>query len=334
MSLAKSTPAISRTLYSAARGHSRSTLRSKCAEHQRVVNGRNAGIHQSSVRWAVTPMQMPAMSPTMTEGGIAQWKKQAGESFSAGDVLLEVETDKATIDVEAQEDGIMGKILLPDGTKNVSVGRVIALLAEEGDDISNLEAPKEEAALSPPSSAPESKVPASPSPSLPQTSPTSSSGGSSHGGHINISGTLFPSVQRLLWEHASSITDASQITGTGVRGMLTKGDVLAFLGLASNPLGTAKNSLLQKQEGAVAQKAVKKEEALAQALDGPALRHLIVSTMLQSSLRARNALPTTQADFNSVISDYLPVAEASGVPPSIPRPPPKAKAEEFLDGLY
>ncbi|KAF4609046.1 hypothetical protein EYR40_001399 [Pleurotus pulmonarius] len=273
-------------------------------------------------------MQMPAMSPTMTEGGIAQWKKQEGESFSAGDVLLEVETDKATIDVEAQEDGIMGKILLPDGTKNVPVGKVIALLAEEGDDISNLEAPKEEAALSPP----EPKATPPPSPPQPQTSSASSSGGSSHGGHINISGPLFPSVQRLLWEHASSIPDASQIKGTGIRGMLTKGDVLTFVGLASNPLGTAKNSF-QKQEGAVEQKAVKKEEQ--KALDGPALRRLIVSTMLQSSIRARNTMPSTAAalDFNSVISDYLPVAEAT-VTPAVPRAPPKAKSEEFLEGLY
>ncbi|KAJ8699375.1 pyridoxine biosynthesis protein [Pleurotus ostreatus] len=257
------------------------------------------------------------MSPTMTEGGIAQWKKQAGEAFSAGDVLLEVrpqETDKATIDVEAQEDGIMGRILLPDGTKNVPVGKVIALLAEEGDDISNLEAPKEAAALSPPSSAPESKVPASPSPS------------SSHhdGGHVSISGPLFPSVQRLLWEHAASIRDASQITGTGVRGMLTKGDVLAFLGLASHPLGSAKNALVRKQEGAVAQKAVKEEGAL----DGGALRRLIVSTMLQSSLRAHNGRGTTQADFDSVIADYLPP------PASTARAPPQGKAEEFLEGLY
>ncbi len=55
---------------------------------------------------------MPAMSPTMTEGGIASWKKSEGESFQAGDVLLEIETDKATIDVEAQDDGIVAKILV------------------------------------------------------------------------------------------------------------------------------------------------------------------------------------------------------------------------------
>ncbi len=52
------------------------------------------------------------MSPTMTEGGIASWKKSEGESFQAGDVLLEIETDKATIDVEAQDDGIVAKILV------------------------------------------------------------------------------------------------------------------------------------------------------------------------------------------------------------------------------
>jgi pyruvate dehydrogenase E2 component (dihydrolipoamide acetyltransferase) len=79
---------------------------------------------------------MPAMSPTMTEGGIASWKKKEGESFSMGDVLLEIETDKATIDVEAQDDGIMAKILVPEGSKNVAVGSTIAVLAEEGDDLS------------------------------------------------------------------------------------------------------------------------------------------------------------------------------------------------------
>lgn len=55
---------------------------------------------------------MPAMSPTMTEGGIASWKKKEGESFSAGDVLVEIETDKATIDVEAQDDGVLAKIIV------------------------------------------------------------------------------------------------------------------------------------------------------------------------------------------------------------------------------
>ena len=73
--------------------------------------------HRSAIRTtapnsALSKFQMPAMSPTMTEGGIASWKKKEGESFTTGDVLVEIETDKATIDVEAQDDGILGKIIV------------------------------------------------------------------------------------------------------------------------------------------------------------------------------------------------------------------------------
>ncbi|KAM9917697.1 hypothetical protein OXX59_009165, partial [Metschnikowia pulcherrima] len=66
--------------------------------------------------------RMPAMSPTMTEGGIVSWKYKSGESFSSGDVLLEVETDKATIDVEAVDDGVMWEVLMQDGETNIPVG--------------------------------------------------------------------------------------------------------------------------------------------------------------------------------------------------------------------
>jgi pyruvate dehydrogenase E2 component (dihydrolipoamide acetyltransferase) len=61
---------------------------------------------------ALSKFQMPAMSPTMTEGGIAQWKMKEGDTFTAGDVLVEIETDKATIDVEAQDDGVLAKIIV------------------------------------------------------------------------------------------------------------------------------------------------------------------------------------------------------------------------------
>ena len=65
---------------------------------------------------------MPAMSPTMTEGNIASWKVKEGDSFSTGDVLLEIETDKASMDVEAADDGVMFKIFAEDGSKSVQVG--------------------------------------------------------------------------------------------------------------------------------------------------------------------------------------------------------------------
>ncbi|EIW66733.1 pyruvate dehydrogenase complex dihydrolipoamide acetyltransferase [Tremella mesenterica] len=105
--------------------------------------------HNSQPRSALTKFSMPAMSPTMTEGGIASWKKKEGETFTAGDVLVEIETDKATIDVEAQDDGIMVKIISEDGAKGIQVGTPIAIIAEEGDDLSGAEAMAKEAASAP-----------------------------------------------------------------------------------------------------------------------------------------------------------------------------------------
>ncbi|KAG0221225.1 hypothetical protein BGW41_007072, partial [Actinomortierella wolfii] len=139
--------------------------------------------HAAAIQHATTTLTMPALSPTMTEGTIASWKKKegtyihsthkklmsnyddilrvqeletnhwhgvdhpiffpssSGDTVSAGDVLLEIETDKATMDVEAVDDGILAKILHPAGSK-VSVNETIALLAEEGDDLSKIEIPK------------------------------------------------------------------------------------------------------------------------------------------------------------------------------------------------
>jgi pyruvate dehydrogenase E2 component (dihydrolipoyllysine-residue acetyltransferase) len=83
---------------------------------------------------------MPALSPTMTEGNIARWLKKEGDDVKAGDVLAEIETDKATMEVEAVDEGRLGKILIPEGTQGVKVNDVIALLLEEGEDASALDA--------------------------------------------------------------------------------------------------------------------------------------------------------------------------------------------------
>ncbi|KAG6813345.1 hypothetical protein H0H92_011893 [Tricholoma furcatifolium] len=76
---------------------------------------------------------MPAISPFMTSGTITRWKKQEGEAFSVGDVLLQIESDIAIIDVEAESAGVLGKILLPDGSKDVPVEQVIALVVNDRD---------------------------------------------------------------------------------------------------------------------------------------------------------------------------------------------------------
>ncbi|OEJ69394.1 pyruvate dehydrogenase complex E1 component subunit beta [Magnetovibrio blakemorei] len=82
---------------------------------------------------------MPALSPTMTEGNLAKWNVAEGDTISAGDVICEIETDKATMEVEAVDEGVMGKILIPGGTEAVAVNAVIALLLEEGEDKSALD---------------------------------------------------------------------------------------------------------------------------------------------------------------------------------------------------
>ena len=79
---------------------------------------------------------MPALSPTMTDGKLAKWLKQEGDVVAAGDVIAEIETDKATMEVEAVDEGVLGTILVPEGTEGVAVNTPIALILEEGEDAS------------------------------------------------------------------------------------------------------------------------------------------------------------------------------------------------------
>ncbi len=75
---------------------------------------------------------MPALSPTMTEGKLARWLKAEGDNVKSGDVIAEIETDKATMEVEAVDEGVLSKILVPEGTENVAVNTPIARLNGEG----------------------------------------------------------------------------------------------------------------------------------------------------------------------------------------------------------
>ena len=89
---------------------------------------------------------MPALSPTMEEGTLAKWLKKEGDTISSGDIIAEIETDKATMEVEAVDEGTLAKILIEAGTEGVKVNSVIAVLAEEGEDASEIEAPEADAA--------------------------------------------------------------------------------------------------------------------------------------------------------------------------------------------
>lgn len=92
---------------------------------------------------------MPALSPTMEEGTLAKWLKAEGDTISAGDVIAEIETDKATMEVEAVDEGTLAKIMIPAGTEGVKVNAVIAVLAEDGEDASSVSAGGGEAKAEP-----------------------------------------------------------------------------------------------------------------------------------------------------------------------------------------
>ena len=81
---------------------------------------------------------MPALSPTMTEGKIARWLKHEGDAIRSGDVLAEIETDKATMEVEAADEGTLGKILVPEGTADVAVNTPIATILSDGESAADL----------------------------------------------------------------------------------------------------------------------------------------------------------------------------------------------------
>ena len=101
---------------------------------------------------------MPALSPTMEEGKLAKWHVKEGDSVSSGDVIAEIETDKATMEVEAVDEGKIGKIVVPEGTENVKVNAVIAVLLTEGENAADVKA------APPPPAAPAPKPAEAPKP--------------------------------------------------------------------------------------------------------------------------------------------------------------------------
>ena len=192
-----------------------------------------AGFRSSAATLAAQNFTMPALSPTMTQGNIAKWKVKEGDSFSAGDVLLEIETDKASMDVEAQDDGVLVKIFQNDGSQNIQVGSRIGVLAEPGDDIASLEIPADESPK--PSSAKESASKQENEQRQPMSdnnAKTAAAQPPKTSGKTNPPQKypLYPSVEHLVKEHKLDEAAIRQITPTGPLGRLLKGDVLAYLG--------------------------------------------------------------------------------------------------------
>ncbi|EPS43976.1 hypothetical protein H072_2063 [Dactylellina haptotyla CBS 200.50] len=190
------------------------------------------GISSSSRDCKAHNFNMPALSPTMTEGSIASWKISEGDKFAAGDVILEVETDKAQMDVEAQDDGILAKIFVQASKDQIQVGTRIGILADVDDDIASLEIPPEDSPIKTESAEPEKPAPQSaPAPSKSKPAPTESSSEDASSSHPHKPRknpfVASPGITHLL--HMNGL-EMSDVKGTGPGGRVLKGDVLAHLG--------------------------------------------------------------------------------------------------------
>ena len=167
-----------------------------------------------------TNILMPALSPTMTEGTLARWLKKEGDSIRAGDVIAEIETDKATMEVEAVDEGVLGRILVAEGSAGVKVNAPIAVLVAEGEKLPDGAAPAKPEAAKPEAAKPGAAKP-EPAPAAPAAKPAAATPESAdHGERIFVS----PLARRMA--HQAGI-DLAQLSGSGPNGRIVKADIEA-----------------------------------------------------------------------------------------------------------
>ena len=164
---------------------------------------------------------MPALSPTMEEGNLTKWHVKEGDSVSSGDVLCEIETDKATMEVESIDEGIVGKILIAEGTENVKVNSVIAVLLEEGENASDIDVSASAApvAASAPAAEPAKPEVAKEAPIAAATpAPVAAPAAAPSGDRIFAS----PLARRIAAQEGIAL---SSVKGTGPHGRIHKRDI-------------------------------------------------------------------------------------------------------------
>ncbi len=176
---------------------------------------------------------MPALSPTMTEGNLAKWHKKEGDKVKAGEVIAEIETDKATMEVEAVDEGVLGKILVPGGTQAVKVNEVIAILLEEGE---SADALKNAGSAPAPKASPSAVIPsaAKGSQNIAAKPDPSASPAVAGFGRDDKTGRVFatPLAKRIAKDKG---IDLSAVKGSGPHGRIVKADVEGGVATAKAP---------------------------------------------------------------------------------------------------
>ncbi|WP_306226438.1 pyruvate dehydrogenase complex dihydrolipoamide acetyltransferase [Bosea beijingensis] len=172
-----------------------------------------------------TNILMPALSPTMEKGNLAKWLKKEGDTIKSGDIIAEIETDKATMEVEAVDEGVLAKIVVPEGTADVAVNEVIGVIAGEGEDAKSVSAPAAGAAApakaeSPKSDAPKAEAPAAAAAPAPAASAPAAAPASAGGSRAFAS----PLARRIAKDAG---LDLNAIKGSGPHGRIVEKDVEA-----------------------------------------------------------------------------------------------------------
>src|SRR5437870_2790101 len=241
-------------------------------------------------------IRMPALSPTMTEGNLARWLKKEGDSVHSGDVIAEIETDKATMEYEAADEGRLGKIIVPEGAQGIKVNQPIALLLEEGEDPAELE--KFAGTAQPAAGAPRETPPV---PAEPKTEPVPAA----KPAPAPENGRVFASpLARRMAVHAG--LDLASIRGSGPQGRIVKIDIERTLG---QPAAAVSGAAPVRP----AAPATAKPQVLAFAGDAPysekphsAMRRVIARRLTES----KQTVPHFYMSVDCVIDDLLKIRTA------------------------
>jgi pyruvate dehydrogenase E2 component (dihydrolipoamide acetyltransferase) len=172
-----------------------------------------------------TNILMPALSPTMTEGTLARWLKKEGDTVKAGDVIAEIETDKATMEVEAVDEGVLGKILVGDGTAGVKVNEPIAVLVDKGEAAPAAAAPAATKPTPAAAPAPQAAAPQAAAAPAPAAAPVTAAPAPQRNGHDAGERIFASPLARRMAKQAG--IDLSAVKGSGPNGRIVRADIEA-----------------------------------------------------------------------------------------------------------
>ena len=240
---------------------------------------------------------MPALSPTMTEGTLARWLVKEGDSVKSGDVIAEIETDKATMEVEALDDGVVAKLAVAEGTQNVAVNAVIAVLAEDGESVDDALAAVAAVPAAAPSTPPQTDAPAAaPAAATSPVQPAVTPELTASPDRVFAS----PLARRIA---ADAVLELARLSGTGPHGRIIRADVEEAL--ASGASGAA------VQPAAVSRTASAAVSAEERFVPHNAMRRVIADRLQQSKQTAPHFYLTVDCEIDNLLAARKALNEAA-----------------------